>query len=212
MAYLMHLVLLNKKFFLVFLLVKFFKGPPPRPPPPPSTITNEQNKKQKIIQINQFILNLFENENPFTLKNNLKKSEAAESVSTIDDTNSHYNTDTDDDSDYSEEFDDSNSASLSDTSSASSIKIVNTKRGGGGTTDSIKTSSVINQMFNNIPNKMKTPIVTNTTLNVIRLFGKYLHMLDTFEIISTDVINYMMQLFNFYFYYIYFNFAKREVN
>ena len=212
MAHLMHLVLLNKKNFLVFLLDKFFKGPPPRPPPPPSTITNEQNKKQKIIQINQFILNLFENENPFTLKNNLKKSEAAESVSTIDDTNSHYNTDTDDDSDYSEEFDDSNSASLSDTSSASSIKIVNTKRGGGGTTDSIKTSSVINQMFNNIPNKMKTPIVTNTTLNVIRLFGKYLHMLDTFEIISTDVINYMMQLFNFYFYYIYFNFAKREVN
>jgi len=59
---------------------------------------------------------------------------------------------------------------------------------------------------------MKTPIVTNTTLNVIRLFGKYLHMLDTFEIISTDVINYMMQLFNFYFYYIYFNFAKREVS
>ena len=187
--------------------------PPPRPPPPFT-----EQKKPKLV-INQFILNLFEFENPFNLKNQLKKtttetsSSSADNLSTpINDTNSHYNTDSDDDSDYSDEFDDSNSTSLSDSaSSASSVKIIS-KHNGNGTscTDSIKTNS--NQLFANIPNKMKIPIVTNTTLNVIRLFGKYLHMLDTFEIISSDVINYMMQLFNFYFYYIYFNFAKREVS
>ncbi len=55
------------------------------------------------------------------------------------------------------------------------------------------------------------PIITNTTLNIIRLFGKYIHMLSIFKIISTEVISYLMQLFNFYLYYIYLHFAYDEV-
>ena len=156
-------------------------------------------------------------ENPFNLNYQIKthKDASADNLQ-ANDTNGHndkqsnYYTDSED-SDSSDGFD-SNSkhdSSFSDTSSASSIKLIN--KCNNGTNESIKTSNSVNQFFN-IPNKMKIPIVTNTTLNVIRLFGKYLHMLDTFEIISTHVINYMMQLFNFYFYYIYFNFAKREVN
>ncbi len=57
----------------------------------------------------------------------------------------------------------------------------------------------------------KIPILTNTTLNVIRLFGKYLHMSTILHVISSDVIVYMMKLFYFYFYYVYINFAKYEV-
>lgn len=56
------------------------------------------------------------------------------------------------------------------------------------------------------------PILTNTTLNVIRLFGKYIHMLSIFKIISHQVITYLMQLFQFYFYYIYLDFTEQEVS
>lgn len=52
------------------------------------------------------------------------------------------------------------------------------------------------------------PILTNTTLNIIRLFGKYIHMLSVFKIISFQVIGYLMQLFQFYFYYIYIDFTQ----
>ncbi|RNA36790.1 coiled-coil domain-containing [Brachionus plicatilis] len=54
------------------------------------------------------------------------------------------------------------------------------------------------------------PILTNTTLNIIRLFGKYIHMLSIFKIISFQVISYLMQLFQFYFYYIYLDFAQTD--
>ncbi len=57
----------------------------------------------------------------------------------------------------------------------------------------------------------ESPIVTNTTLNIIRLFGKYIHMLSIFQIIANQVIDYLLQLYNFYFYYIYLDFAHEEV-
>jgi hypothetical protein len=172
--------------------------PPPRPPPP-STIKN-------IFVINKFIEKLFEVENPFNLKHEIKiKKEIT--VDHLNDTNGHSNYNTDSDSDSYDDVadiddDDLKNDSLSDTSSINSIKF--SKRNGNGL-ESTKNGY-------NLPNQMKIPIVTNTTLNVIRLFGKYLHMLSTLEIISTDVINYMMQLFYFYFYYIYINLAKREVS
>lgn len=58
----------------------------------------------------------------------------------------------------------------------------------------------------------EVPIVTNTTLNVIRLFGKYLNIANTFHLIAFDIIVQVMQLFHFYLYYIYINFAQREVS
>lgn len=57
----------------------------------------------------------------------------------------------------------------------------------------------------------KTPMLTNTTLNIMRLLGKYIQMLSIFRIISNDVIAYLMQLFYFYFYYIFMNFAQGEI-
>lgn len=52
------------------------------------------------------------------------------------------------------------------------------------------------------------PILTNTTLNIIRLFGKYIHILSIFKIISHQVTNYLMQLFYFYLYFIYTDFSQ----
>lgn len=60
-------------------------------------------------------------------------------------------------------------------------------------------------------NNSDVPILTNTTLNVIRLFGKYIHMLSIFKIISNQVITYLMQLFQFYFYFIYLDFTQQDV-
>ena len=36
-------------------------------------------------------------------------------------------------------------------------------------------------------NAESMPIITNTTLNIIRLFGKYIHMLSILKIISTNL-------------------------
>lgn len=55
-------------------------------------------------------------------------------------------------------------------------------------------------------------MITNTSLNIMRLYGKYIKMLSIFRIISTDVIAYLMQLFYFYFYYIYMHFGKDTDN
>lgn len=55
-------------------------------------------------------------------------------------------------------------------------------------------------------------ILTNTTLNIIRLFGKYINMLSIFKIISYQVVSYLMQLFQFYFYYIYLDFTNQVDN
>lgn len=71
--------------------------------------------------------------------------------------------------------------------------------------------SLLSTSVNHVLNNANSPILTNTTLNVIRLFGKYIHMLSIFKIISNQVITYLMQLFQFYFYYIYLDFAHQEV-
>jgi hypothetical protein len=46
-------------------------------------------------------------------------------------------------------------------------------------------------------------IVTNTTLNVCRLFGKYMQMMLVLKPIAFDVIVYMTQLFDYYLYAVY---------
>lgn len=56
------------------------------------------------------------------------------------------------------------------------------------------------------------PIVTNTTLNLIRLFGKYLNIASKLKIISFDILFYMMQLFYYYLNYVILNFAQREID
>ena len=76
---------------------------------------------------------------------------------------------------------------------------------------SLSTSSSMNLSVGGLSNS-NVPILTNTTLNVIRLFGKYIHMLSIFKIISQQVITYLMQLFQFYFYFIYLDFTQQEVS
>ncbi|GAB6031035.1 hypothetical protein CHUAL_007851 [Chamberlinius hualienensis] len=56
----------------------------------------------------------------------------------------------------------------------------------------------------NIKNiKGKQPILTNTTLNVLRLFGKYMQMMNILKPIAFDVVICMSQLFDYYMYAIY---------
>ncbi|XP_062608119.1 syndetin-like isoform X1 [Saccostrea cucullata] len=52
-------------------------------------------------------------------------------------------------------------------------------------------------------NEKFIPIVTNTTLNVMRVIGKYMQMMTVLKPIAFDVILCMSQLFDFYFYTVY---------
>lgn len=53
-----------------------------------------------------------------------------------------------------------------------------------------------------------SPFVTNTSLNVLRQFGKYMKMMDVLNTIAFDVFLCMSQLFNYYLYAVYIFFAK----
>ncbi|XP_077513179.1 vacuolar protein sorting 50 isoform X2 [Amblyomma americanum] len=53
-----------------------------------------------------------------------------------------------------------------------------------------------------------SPFVSNTSLNVLRQFGKYMKMMDVLHTIAFDVFLCMSQLFNYYLYAVYVFFAK----
>uniref|UniRef100_A0A3P8YYK3 VPS50 EARP/GARPII complex subunit n=1 Tax=Esox lucius TaxID=8010 RepID=A0A3P8YYK3_ESOLU len=54
------------------------------------------------------------------------------------------------------------------------------------------------------------PILTNTTLNVIRLVGKYMQMMNILKPISFDVIHCVSQLFDYYLYAVYTFFGRND--
>uniref|UniRef100_A0A8C6XU57 VPS50 subunit of EARP/GARPII complex n=1 Tax=Naja naja TaxID=35670 RepID=A0A8C6XU57_NAJNA len=58
--------------------------------------------------------------------------------------------------------------------------------------------------------KVNAPILTNTTLNVIRLVGKYMQMMNILKPIAFDVIHFMSQLFDYYMYAIYTFFGRNN--
>ncbi|KFU92589.1 Coiled-coil domain-containing protein 132 [Chaetura pelagica] len=58
--------------------------------------------------------------------------------------------------------------------------------------------------------KVNTPILTNTTLNVIRLVGKYMQMMNILKPIAFDVIHFMSQLFDYYLYAVYTFFGRND--
>ncbi|KAM5157127.1 LOW QUALITY PROTEIN: syndetin [Mantella aurantiaca] len=58
--------------------------------------------------------------------------------------------------------------------------------------------------------KMNAPILTNTTLNVIRLVGKYMQMMTILKPIAFDVIHCMSQLFDYYLYAVYTFFGRND--
>ncbi|XP_054847472.1 syndetin isoform X2 [Eublepharis macularius] len=58
--------------------------------------------------------------------------------------------------------------------------------------------------------KVNAPILTNTTLNVIRLVGKYMQMMNILKPIAFDVIHFMSQLFDYYLYAIYTFFGRND--
>ncbi|KAJ8403113.1 hypothetical protein AAFF_G00360290 [Aldrovandia affinis] len=61
-------------------------------------------------------------------------------------------------------------------------------------------------------NKMNNaPILTNTTLNVIRLVGKYMQMMNILKPIAFDVIHCMSQLFDYYLYAVYTFFGRNDM-
>ncbi|XP_047136716.1 syndetin isoform X1 [Hydra vulgaris] len=53
----------------------------------------------------------------------------------------------------------------------------------------------------------KSPIVTNTTINVLRSFGKYMQMMIVLKPIAFEVVNCMSQLFEYYLYSVFTFFA-----
>ncbi|XP_043365233.1 syndetin isoform X3 [Dermochelys coriacea] len=59
-------------------------------------------------------------------------------------------------------------------------------------------------------NKVIAPILTNTTLNVIRLVGKYMQMMNILKPIAFDVIHFMSQLFDYYLYAVYTFFGRND--
>lgn len=60
-------------------------------------------------------------------------------------------------------------------------------------------------------NKSNAPILTNTTLNVIRLVGKYIQMMNILKPIAFDVIHCMTQLFDYYLYAVYAFFGRNDM-
>lgn len=60
-------------------------------------------------------------------------------------------------------------------------------------------------------NKVNAPILTNTTLNVIRLVGKYMQMMNILKPIAFDVIHCMSQLFDYYLYAVYTFFGRNDM-
>uniref|UniRef100_A0A8B9RAA3 VPS50 subunit of EARP/GARPII complex n=1 Tax=Astyanax mexicanus TaxID=7994 RepID=A0A8B9RAA3_ASTMX len=60
-------------------------------------------------------------------------------------------------------------------------------------------------------NKANAPILTNTTLNVIRLVGKYMQMMNILKPIAFDVIHCVSQLFDYYLYAVYTFFGRNEM-
>uniref|UniRef100_A0A8C7ZVM9 VPS50 EARP/GARPII complex subunit n=1 Tax=Oryzias sinensis TaxID=183150 RepID=A0A8C7ZVM9_9TELE len=60
-------------------------------------------------------------------------------------------------------------------------------------------------------NKANAPILTNTTLNVIRLVGKYIQMMNILKPIAFDVIHCVSQLFDYYLYAVYTFFGRNDM-
>ncbi|XP_019745283.1 syndetin isoform X2 [Hippocampus comes] len=60
-------------------------------------------------------------------------------------------------------------------------------------------------------NKTNAPILTNTTLNVIRLVGKYMQMMNILKPIAFDVIHCVSQLFDYYLYAVYAFFGRNDM-
>ncbi|KAI5621830.1 syndetin isoform X1 [Silurus asotus] len=61
-------------------------------------------------------------------------------------------------------------------------------------------------------NKVNAPILTNTTLNVIRLVGKYMQMMNILKPIAFDVIHCVSQLFDYYLYAVYTFFGRNDMH
>ncbi|XP_076864898.1 syndetin isoform X2 [Brachyhypopomus gauderio] len=60
-------------------------------------------------------------------------------------------------------------------------------------------------------NRANAPILTNTTLNVIRLVGKYIQMMNILKPIAFDVIHCVSQLFDYYLYAVYTFFGRNDM-
>ncbi|CAF0822150.1 unnamed protein product [Adineta steineri] len=66
-----------------------------------------------------------------------------------------------------------------------------------------KRSSMYGNRSHYHDDKNESTIVTNTTLNVIRLFGRYMKMIEMLKPIAFDVIICMTQFFDYYLYTVY---------
>ncbi|KAK3512013.1 hypothetical protein QTP70_027619 [Hemibagrus guttatus] len=83
---------------------------------------------------------------------------------------------------------------------------------GGGPTGSVSRETLRSRKRSDYNlNKVNAPILTNTTLNVIRLVGKYMQMMNILKPIAFDVIHCMSQLFDYYLYAVYTFFGRNDM-
>lgn len=156
-----------------------------------ASLKNDTNNDKLQAEVNPIMIDLFKIENPFdfeTAKKNSGTSEANNGSTNGEQNSNSYEYELEPD------FDDAD-MSMNDVSVTE----------GSPKSKALEEDKINDHLCN-------LPIITNTTLNIIRLFGKYIHMLSIFKIISTEVISYLMQLFDFYLFYIYQHFAQDEVN
>ncbi|KAG8179937.1 hypothetical protein JTE90_025262 [Oedothorax gibbosus] len=71
-----------------------------------------------------------------------------------------------------------------------------------------KVHSKLSKKLTSSGRKKPFPILTNTALNVLRSFGKYMQMMSVLKPIAFDVLICMTQLFDYYMYSVYIFFAK----
>ncbi|GBM77752.1 Syndetin [Araneus ventricosus] len=71
-----------------------------------------------------------------------------------------------------------------------------------------KVQTKMNKKSSSSGRKKQVPILTNTALNVLRSFGKYMQMMSVLKPIAFDVLICMTQLFDYYMYSVYIFFAK----
>ncbi|XP_067934677.1 syndetin-like [Watersipora subatra] len=70
-----------------------------------------------------------------------------------------------------------------------------------------KRKSMLREKSMDKDRRVNAPVLTNSSLTVLRQFGKYMKMMTLLEPIAFQVINSMSQLFDFYFYTVYKRFA-----
>ena len=154
------------------------------------------------LKTSPFIMKILNQDDPFkkeptdqATSSQVKQSSSRRSIKSIEKKESGDEEEDDNDYDYFDDYEDEEESEEQETSDP------NRKR-------SIEISSFLRSQIKSSKLNKATPILTNTTLNIMRLFGKYVQMFGIFRMISNELLDYLMQLFYFYFYSVFTHFIQ----